>query len=216
MKVVHPCTTALAWSAYPSYTTKSSALQHQPLSLRKEGGSQTPPACKPCPSLIRGAVSTGGWHTRSNHVRESLQAAKRKFRNGDQDGKVRWSTGGRKTALELWHRPADCIRETEKHHASTNVRHGGSWISADAQLKKSAQRKAELASNTSRLGESWGKAECQANWRGQERKCFIISRWNFNLSLPGGVPWHSGHWTPQSCTHHSFFKRKKKQSRHTS
>lgn len=67
------------------HATKSSALQHPPLSLWK---------------------AARGWHTRSNHGKESLQAPKGKFKNRYQNGKDCRSIGGIKTALELWHGPA--------------------------------------------------------------------------------------------------------------
>lgn len=70
----------------------------------------------------------------------SLQAAKGKFRNGGEDGQACRSSGDTKSAFKFWHRPAGWIRKPEQHRASTSTRHGWSWISADAQVRRTAQR----------------------------------------------------------------------------
>lgn len=69
----------------------------------------------------------------------SLQAAKGKFRNGGEDGNVCRSRGNTKITFELWHRQAGWTRKMQQHRASTSTRHGGSRISADAQVRKTAQ-----------------------------------------------------------------------------
>lgn len=64
------------------------------------------------------------------------------------------------------------MRETEQHPSNTN---GGSWISADAQRKVQHEGRGELASKRSRLGERWGKAECQAKLKRARKEHFTIS-----------------------------------------
>lgn len=140
----HAVSTAPTWSAYPSYATKSSALQHQPLSLWK---------------------AARGWQTRSNHGKKSLQAPKGKFKNGDQNGKDCRSTGATKTALELWHGPEGWMRETEQHPSNISVKRIGSWISGRCLAEGASWRKERVSQYNKQpweeMGDGWmsGKTE---------------------------------------------------------
>lgn len=129
MKVVCPCSlTSFTWSAYPSFATKSSALQHQPMSEESSKGSQVPPAHQPL--VIKCVVSTGGWHNRYHYGRESLQAAKVKFGKGNQDQKVFRRGRDTETASEFWHRHVGWVRESEQPSANTraiSTTHSSKW-----------------------------------------------------------------------------------------
>lgn len=143
-------------------------------------------------------------------VRRVCRHLKGSLKMGTRMEKTAEALEGLRLLPLVWAKQVEWGKQSSSHPTSV-------WGMVGAGFQQMLRRRGSMKEGrVSQYKKLWGKAESQAELKRVRKECFTISGWRFNLSLATGVPWHSALWTPQCYTHYSLFKRKKKQSPHTS